>query len=126
MGRFPDGGSTLYRMYRPSIDAPNRMNSYTSLWVPTEHPQGGLGIEMAHSGGLGINYRQEMLVLKSEEPADVTLSIYTLDGRLAMQEGYRIDSGQTQVRLMMLAPGAYVARVADADGNRCSVKFVRK
>ena len=126
VGRFPDGGSTLYRMYRPSIDAPNRMNSYTSLWVPTEHPQGGLGIEMAHSGGLGINYRQEMLVLKSEEPADVTLSVYTLDGRLAMQEGYRIDSGQTQVRLMMLAPGAYVARVADADGNRCSVKFVRK
>ena len=81
---------------------------------------------MAHSGGLGINFRQDMLVLKSEEPTDATLSIYTLDGRLAMQEGYRIDYGQTQVRLMMLAPGAYVARLSDGDGNQCSVKFVRK
>ncbi|MCR4920652.1 MAG: lamin tail domain-containing protein [Bacteroidaceae bacterium] len=126
VGRFPDGGSKLYRMYRPTIDAANKMNSYTTPWVPTEHPQGGVGVDMAHSGSLGLIYRQDMLVLKSEEEIDATLAIYTLDGRLAMREGYHIAEGQEQVRLWMLAPGVYVARLSDDDGNQCTVKFVKK
>lgn len=132
VGRFPDGGREFYRMYRPSIDGPNRMNSYTTLYVPpTITPdQGEDGIEdvmasNAHSGGLSLRFSAGDLVVKSEEAPRVRLGIYTPDGKLAMQRTVEMDAPTVRVPVLPLTSGTYIARLTDGEGNTCSVKFVR-
>ena len=55
----------------------------------------------------------------------MVLSIYTLGGALAMQQSYCLTSGHESLDLWMLKPGTYVARLCDAGGNQCSVKFTK-
>lgn len=130
VGRFPDGGEQYYRMYRPSIDAPNTMNSYTERYdMPEIEPEeGGNAIEdiMAmHSGGLSLRFVSGQLLVKSEDNLDVKLSIYTLDGRLAMSRSVRVEETLARISVVPLAAGTYVARLKDNEGNQCAVKFVK-
>lgn len=130
VGRFPDGGSQFYRMYRPSIDAPNKMNSYTERYdMPEPEPgTGGNDVEnlmAAHSGGLGVCFVNGMLQVKNEDCSDVQLSIYALDGRLAMSRNVRMDAAQARVSVGLLSSGTYVARLRDGEGNHCAVKFTK-
>ena len=130
VGRFPDGGSQFYRMYRPSIDAPNKMNSYTERYdMPEIEPgTGGNDVEnlmATHSGGLGVCFVNGMLQVKNEDCSDVQLSIYALDGRLAMSRNVRMDAAQARVSVGLLSSGTYVARLRDGEGNHCAVKFTK-
>ena len=126
VGRFPDGGSQLYRMYRPSIDAPNRMNLYTTLWQEPQTPNSiGQPALAQAEGGLSLRCSRGILFVKSEDDPDLRLSIYTTDGRLAMQTDLHADGGHAQVQLTTLARGSYVARLSDSQGRQCAVKFIR-
>ena len=126
VGRFPDGGSELYRMYRPSIDGPNRMNLYTTIWQEPQTPSSIGQPTMAQSqGGMSLRCSQGVLFIKSEEEPNVRLSIYTTDGRLAMQTEVQTEGGHAQVQISVLARGTYVARLIDPNGQQCAVKFVR-
>ena len=126
VGRFPDGGSELYRMYRPSIDAPNRMNLYTSLWQEPQTPSSiGRPVMAQSQGGMSLHCSQGVLFVKSEDEPNVRLSIYTPDGRLAMQTDIQTEGGHAQVQIGTLARGTYVARLTDPQGQQCAVKFMR-
>jgi hypothetical protein len=130
VGRFPDGGNQYYRMYRPSIDATNTMNSYTVHYeMPEIKPgEGESAIDnlmATHSGGLSIRFQSGQLMVKSEYSSEVQLRVYTLDGRLAMSHNMHVEAGQARVSVTLLASGTYVARLNDNDGNDCAVKFVK-
>ncbi|MBR5481288.1 MAG: CotH kinase family protein [Bacteroidaceae bacterium] len=130
VGRFPDGGNQYYRMYRPSIDATNTMNSYTVRYeMPEIKPgEGESAIDnlmATHSGGLSIRFQSGQLMVKSEYNSEVQLRVYTLDGRLAMSHNVHVEAGQARVSVTLLASGTYVARVSDNEGNDCAVKFVK-
>ena len=126
VGRFPDGGSELYRMYRPSIDGPNRMNLYTTIWQEPQTPSSiGQPVMAQSQGGMSLRCSQGVLFVKSEEEPNVRLSIYTTDGRLAMQTEVQTEGGHAQVQISVLARGTYVARLIDPSGQQCAVKFVR-
>ncbi len=125
-GRYPDGGERKYVMTTPTILKQNIMNSYSTEWIVPEEFNGIQETLVAHSGGLGINCSEGVLNLKSEEEPDVVLSIYTLGGALAMQRKMSLPTGHAQVSILMLAPGTYVARMKDSQGNECSTKFMKK
>ena len=126
VGRFPDGGTQLYRMSRPTICNPNAMNSYTTPW---EEPDAATGIrqpEMASAqGGMSIRYNQGMLFMMSEEEAEVTISVYTVGGQLVMQQRMQMDDGRAQASIVMLPQSTYIACITDSQGNQCAVKFNR-
>lgn len=126
VGRFPDGGKQCYVMSRPTIEKQNAMNSYTTKWTVPEHLNGVEETLAQHSGSLGINCQGGMLCLKSEDEADVVLSIYTLGGAMVMQRPMTLENGQERVNILMLAPGTYIARLRDKDGGECATKFVKK
>jgi len=124
VGRFPDGGTQLYRMYRPTICSPNAMNAYTTLW---EEPDASTGIRqpemVSAQGGMSLSYRQGVLYMKSEDNDGVTLSIYTLSGQLVMQQRIQMEQGHAQTKILMLNRSTYIARLTDNQGNQCAVKF---
>ena len=127
VGRFPDGGAKLYHMYRPSIERANAMNLYTTEWEPTEYPPiDPTSIDIAHSGSLSLRCQGDQLLLGSEDAREVDLTIHSLAGMLVMRQRVALSLGRQSVSLQPLAPGAYVARLTDAQGNRCSAKFVKQ
>ncbi|MBQ7179768.1 MAG: lamin tail domain-containing protein [Bacteroidaceae bacterium] len=126
VGRFPDGGTQLYRMYRPTICGPNAMNSYTTLWEEPAAPTGIRQPEMASAqGSMSIRCSQGVLFMKSEDDNDVTLTVYALNGTNVMQQHIQMEQGRAQASIVMLARGTYIARLTDSQGNQCAAKFVR-
>ena len=124
VGRFPDGGTQLYRMYRPTIEKANAMNSYTIPWEEPEMPTGIHQPEMASAqGGMSLRYDKNLLYMKSEDETEVVLSIYTMSGQLAMQQRMQMVGGLTQMSIAILAKGTYIARLIDRQGNQCAIKL---
>ena len=126
VGRFPDGGGRLYRMSRPTIEKANAMNSYTTLWDEPEIPTGIGQPEMASAqGGMSLRYSKETLYMKSEDETEATLAIYTIGGQLVMRQRMAMDEGRSQMGVALLAPGTYIARLTDSQGNQCGTKIKR-
>lgn len=127
VGRYPDGSDQLYVMSRPSIEKPNRMNSYTTPW---EAPKDADGIENViekeRSGGLSIACVGDELLLKSEETSHAVLCIYTIMGNVVFVDNEEFDSsGHKRISIAHLPKGVYVARLSDEEGNKCATKFTR-
>ena len=51
------------------------------------------------------------------------LSVYTMDGKLAMQRSVSLQSGYETIDISLLRTGQYVARVSTPKGTLCSCKF---
>ena len=126
VGRFPDGGTQLYRMYRPTICSPNAVNTYSTLWEEPQAPTGIRQPEMAsHQGGMSLRCSQGLLIARSEDDDHLTLSVYSTDGTLVMQQNMQAEQGRAQISIAMLARGTYIARLTDSQGGQCAIKFVR-
>ncbi len=128
VGRYPDGADQLYLMTRPSIDASNRMNSYTTPWEAPEDADAIPNVlEKDRNGGLSIACVGDELLLKSEETPQAVLCVYSVSGQIVLTDREEFDaSGHKRVSLKNLPAGVYVARLSDTDGNRCATKFTRK
>ncbi len=123
VGRFPDGGSDIYLMSKPTIEKENVMNSYTQLYEYDSEDQQGTDVLNARMSGLSIAYAGDELRIKSEECNRVSLMVYSVSGTMVMRQQLQMEETHASVGLSPLPSGIYIAQIRDADGNTCSVKF---
>ena len=123
VGRFPDGGSDIYLMTKPTIEHPNAMNSYTTRW---ERGAGESGVEEvlpARTSGLSLTFADGRLLIKSEDDEHTVLQVYTSGGAMVLSRSVEMTAMHASVGLSPLPPGVYVARLSDHLGNQCTLKF---
>ncbi len=134
VGRYPDGGSSIYLMTVPTIKASNTLNTYATLWEyiepepdpdPSPEPEPD-GIRTTRSGGLSIACVGDYLLIKSEDDPNVTLGVYSATGMTLMYSSLDIENGHERVSVAALPRGVYIARVKDNEGNECATKFVKR
>ncbi len=129
VGRYPDGGQNIYLMTVPTIDKPNRMNSYASIWeyVAPDPGETHIGSVMAsRNGGMSLAYANGELLVKSEENPNVVVTVYTTTGATVLYQALNLESQHGQVSLNLLPNGIYVARAKDSEGNECATKFLKQ
>ena len=124
IGRFPDGSPNVYLMPHPSIEVSNKHHC-NAEYLGAASGQKTSDVEVARDGGNRIIYRNGNLLVRSEEKGPVTLSVYTLDGKLAMQRLVSLQSGDEAVNVGMLRSGLYVGRISTSAGVLCGCKFVK-
>ena len=122
VGRFPDGGTDVYRLSRPTIGKPNALTSYSRPCLPDAEGNAILPIR-ASSAHLSLLYCQGALEVKNEELAPLRLCIATLSGTEVLMRSWHPASVHERIPLPSLPPGTYVASLSDHQGNRCAVKF---
>ena len=122
VGRFPDGGSELYLMSKPTIGKANAMTMYNTLWKAPGH-ESGIGRFNVHTAGLSLTYSSDELLLKSEDDNDVSLTIYSLSGVTLICHALKLEGGHDRVSVADLPSGVYIAQLRNAQGDICSIKF---
>nr|MCR4921078.1 T9SS type A sorting domain-containing protein [Bacteroidaceae bacterium] len=123
VGRFPDGGDSLYVMPHPTIAHENMLSSYATRWEPTTTDPDGIDFKQSHMAGISLAYSHDALIIKSEEDMHPVLRIYSTGGQLVLSQQLEMSSPHERITISPLAPGIYVAQLEDNDGNRCSIKF---
>lgn len=127
VGRFPDGGTKVYHMARPTIEKQNFVNMIATLWegeAVEGNEENGMENLVAHDGDMSIRFSNYTLFLKNNTPLDVEVRVYTLGGSLAMSQKQYFSNGCGQVDVRLLSPGTYVAVLQNSEGEKCSVKFI--
>ena len=126
VGRYPDGGNTIYLMNHSSIAAPNKKNMYTIKIAEKEEEQESTDlIGHLHDNCLSISYSNQSLCIRSEEKTDAILNIHTLDGKLIMSQHLSIDYEVNRVNVNLLVSNTYVATLSDSKGHKVTVKFLK-
>ncbi len=134
VGRYPDGGASVYLMTTPTIKAANTMTTYASLWE-YEGPDGQDGdgeedipnhVLASRSGGMSIACVGDCLSIKSEDSDRVTFGVYTVSGVTVMYGTLGMEAGHGRVSVSALPAGVYIARATDGDGGECATKFVKR
>ncbi len=121
VGLYPDGGSSLYVMARPTIGNANLLTTAAALW-PEPQPDIEVNINSAEKAEeWQLAYTGNALVLHSSAPF-ARLDIYTVSGQLLFTR--RIKPG-TEVDMSALPAGVYVA-YATAGDQQTSLKFTKR
>lgn len=82
--RFPDGSANVYLMPHPSIGVSNRHHCNVEFHgTPTDRKT--TVAEIARDGENHFSYNRGNLLVTCEISAPAMLSVYTLDGKQAMQ-----------------------------------------
>ena len=123
VGRYPDGAEQLYVMTMPTFGTTNRLNSYARLFTEPEYP---LGIDnvMPAADEMGVSYAQRVLTVYGTTLSPVQIHIYNICGQCVMQRRVDTEGGRATVALEGLRKGSYVARISDAQGRQCHIKFL--
>ncbi len=119
VGLYPDGGTKLYLMDKPTIASSNIYNSYAQA-VSEEDLPSGINNTNDVSSNLSIDYAAGNLIIESDHATIVT--VYSLSGQLLMTE--KAKAGTTTINTAHLTAGCYVAK-AESQGHTASTKFVR-
>ena len=125
VGRYPDGGTNVYLMTRPTINATNQLNTYATVWEAPDDDDAIGSIYNNRNGGMSIAYVGNEILVKSEDNTNVVVSIYTIAGQLMMYKGLNLGNGHERVSVAALPTGIYVARAKDNEGNECATKFIK-
>lgn len=125
VGRYPDGGQTVYTFDLPTIASANVKSTYATEFDENGDILGGITSDIAVAGNFRVRYGAQQLYVKSEDGNNAVIEIYTTDGRLADQQLQNLRQGTTIVSVAHLPAGFYVARVSDEQGNRVSCKFIK-
>lgn len=125
IGRFPDGSANVYLMPHPSIGVSNKYHC-NAEYLGTPSAEKYTDIEMIRDGENRISCKEGTLLIRTGDAGRGTLSVYTLDGKLAMQRPLSLKSGNERIDISMLRSGLYVARVTTQEGCVCTCKFTKK
>ena len=126
VGRFPDGGSQIYLMTKPTIAKSNQLNTYATTWEYVDTVETKINTMASRNGGMSIAYAGNQLLVKSEDNPYIQVCVYTPSGALIMRHNLYVEEGHERISINSLPAGVYVARVKDSEGNECSTKFIKK
>lgn len=123
VGRWPDGGNSVYRMSLPTIGRQNKLTSYAQFI--TSEVVSGLSATAVDGGNAPVlRYVDGTLLVRADAPA-VAVTIYTGDGRQVAVANVNLHEGEGYVPTRQLQPGFYVARATDGR-RQASCKFVKR
>lgn len=125
VGRFPDGGTEIYRMTIPTIERRNTIGMLSTRLGAPDGDDADRMTDICHASSLSLTYVGDALAVRSDEADRVSLTICDVSGRVVMQQTLQLAAGRTRVSLALLRSGVYVARVEDTLGNVCTTKLKR-
>lgn len=121
IGRYTDGGNSIYVMNVPTIGKSNVMSSYAGLYA-VQHPT-----DIRNTGrstdGMRMRYAGGQLAIRGSAPC-AELAIYTLSGQKVVSATVNMSNGAGYAPVSRLIPGCYVAKAADKNGNTATCKFI--
>ncbi len=111
VGLYPDGGTELYVMQRPTIGASNVLTLDATAWAEPQYKPVGVDGDMA-AADMTLSYDGIRLHLHHSAPARV--DIYNIAGQLVRTA--RVMPGGT-LSMAELQAGIYVARATSGDND---------
>jgi len=117
VGLYPDGGTQLYVMERPTIDATNVLTTHATAWNEPHTKPIVDRIDLMSSSDLALSFDGVSLTLQGAEAA--RLDIFTPAGQLVMTTRIQAHS---PVNITRLPHGIYVAR-AKTDDDDVAIKI---
>ncbi len=124
VGLYPDGGSTVYIMNKPTIAASNVINSYATIYEEPVIPNSIGNVEIARNGGLSLSYEYGNVIVRSENIGNAHMYVNTLAGQTCLQSGLHLTDGTATISLSSLPNGTYIVTVTDSEDNRCTIKVL--
>ncbi len=121
VGRYPDGGNSVYLMSLPTIGRQNRLTSY-SQFVTSEIVTGMSDIRVASGSALTLRYVNGELLVHGDAQA-VAVTVYAANGQQAATAQVNLHDGDGYVPTRHLQPGFYIAKATDGQ-RQTSCKFV--
>ena len=121
-GRYPDGADQVITMNVPTIAHANTISSYSQPIEQLVHT--GIS-DLALSTSLNVRYASGSLLISGADDANVRVNIVSLSGQQRASLSPRLSAGSTIVSVDKLTPGAYMAIVTDAHGQRAICKFIK-
>ena len=124
VGRYPDGGGNIYAFDIPTIGKPNRMSSYTDLFINQVE---GIDAPISTRADklLTMRYAADRLIVRGESNGPAIVEIYTIAGQLVERVTTDMSNGYAEASTNSLSKGCYVAHVTTQDGKTTSCKFAR-
>ena len=123
IGRYPDGGTTVYAMDVATIGKANMMSSYA---IKLRDEQAVAVRAIASAGtSLRMVYGDQQLVVKGSDSQQTTVSLFRTDGTLVSMSTVNLTDGTAYVDVSTLEPGFYVARATDNHGTSVACKFTK-
>ncbi len=131
VGRFPDGGNSLYVMNRPTIGQNNLLHTYDEFigmddGVIVDNPELAINTPVAESKDITVKFAEGNLVLQAATEGTAQLYIYSSTGQLLKSQTVNFTTGTTTVDLNNLPTGIYMATVKESNTKAASCKFMVK
>ena len=131
VGRYPDGGASIYNMSTPTIAKANILTSYAELTDQDElkrqlDVQTGIRTTLAsQANGFRLRYGSQQLIVKADDDGPTQIEIYTTDGRLIERATVSVAHGTARLDVSHLPQGFYVARATADAHTRVACKFLK-
>jgi len=122
IGRYTDGGNSIYVMNVPTIGKSNVMSSYADLYA-VQHST-DIKSTVRSTDSMRMRYAGGQLVIRGGD-ACAQLAIYTLSGQKVAAVTVNMSNGAGYATVSQLTPGCYVAKAVDKNGNTATCKFIR-
>ena len=118
IGHYPDGGTDIYKLSRPTIAKPNIYTSYNEL-IP-QNPV-ATNINTHEINSTSLYYADQSLIVHSSDVDNKLCVVNTLgqvvySGKVHSEERYSMS---------MLPAGMYIATVNDGQNVKATIKFLK-
>ena len=123
VGVYPDGGTNVYLMSRPTFAATNRINSY-SAFIGESEMANAITLTETMSGSIRIQYEHNTLLICSANSTWAEVTLYNAAGQQAMYTTVQMSNGQTMMNINNLPQGFYIVRVKDNTNNLATQKII--
>lgn len=120
IGRYPDGGASVYWMHTPTIGKRNVLTNYT-VDITDQQTTGIRSLTASKEKSLSIKALCNRLIIQSE--AEASVSILTLSGQNIMTR--KVHAGESILSLESLPYGCYIAICTDSRGKTVSCKTIK-
>ncbi len=126
VGRYPDGGNSVYLMNVPTIAKTNILSSY-AVDITKGDPTGISLLAVGSSGHLSVQYADGSLIIRgtASQPA-VRIDLCTIAGQLLGRQTVSLANGYARQSLSPLSAGCYIARLTDGNGHTAICKFIKQ
>ena len=109
-------------MTTPTIAQANTINSY-AVWLEQSEIDTEIGSVSADDNPIQLSYHEQMLHIYNPEAAHVSLTIYTVTGRVCSRISADLSDGHTTVSLAHLSTGVYVIAATGSNGETQTMKL---